>query len=251
VAAIGAVALSGCATRKAVSADIGRTEAKLDQRLAQLDQRLGQMETALKGQGERLARLEAATAEAATAASEAARRAEAAGAAAGEARGEAARAAQAAGEARTRAEAAGAAATGAASAAGAAQARAAAGVARATGTAAETMVDSATVRFAFDHWDLDDRAQSALADLLKRLEGQSAVVLTLEGHTDSIGTDGYNFELSRKRAEAVRRFIVDRGINLRRIEFIGFGETHPSTTNATPAGRAENRRVLIKLIAGE
>jgi outer membrane protein OmpA-like peptidoglycan-associated protein len=113
------------------------------------------------------------------------------------------------------------------------------------------VLETATVRFAFDRWELDERAQATLADVLKRVERQGALLLTLEGYTDATGSDGYNFELSRKRAEAVRRFVVDRGVNLRRIEFIGFGETHPAADNLTPAGRAQNRRVLIKLIATE
>jgi OOP family OmpA-OmpF porin len=241
IALAGAVAVTGCASRRAVTG----LEAKLEQRLAGLDERLGRLEGEVGGHGDRLGRLEARTRELVAGADEAGRRAEAAAAAAGEAAARADQARQAAAEAQARAERAGEAALARADAAGTRPGRAPGGA------FAETVVDTATVRFAFDRWDLDDRAQTALGEVLGRLDGRNGLVLILEGYTDAVGSDGYNFELSRKRAEAVRRFMVDRGVTLRRIEFIGFGETHPAKDNATPAGRAENRRVHIKLIATE
>jgi OmpA-OmpF porin, OOP family len=71
----------------------------------------------------------------------------------------------------------------------------------------------------------------------------TATVL-IEGHTDSKGNDNYNMKLSQRRADAVRKFIVDRhGIAADRLATKGFGETKPVASNATEEGRAKNRRV--------
>ena len=72
-------------------------------------------------------------------------------------------------------------------------------------------------------------------------------LIRVEGHTDSVGTDEYNMDLSFRRANSVRDLLVQRGINIRRIETVGFGETKPVATNATEAGRQLNRRVEIKV----
>jgi outer membrane protein OmpA-like peptidoglycan-associated protein len=247
-AVVAGLAVSGCATRGVVTGEVREAEARLDERLAQLDRRLGQLEAALREQGERLGRIEAAGADALARAAEAGRRAEGAAAAAAGAAARADQAASAAAEARRGAAQATETAGRALDRAGVVEAR----VARqAAARQADPGGDTVTVSFAFDRWTLDARAQAVLGDLLKRLVADPALLVTLEGYTDSVGTDGYNFELSRKRAEAVRRFIVDGGVGVRRIEHIGFGETHPAADNATAGGRARNRRVVIKLVPAE
>jgi outer membrane protein OmpA-like peptidoglycan-associated protein len=242
-------ALGGCATRRTAPAAAGSSpQAELEGRLARLEQRLGQVEAGLGSQGERLDRLERQAGEATARAEAAGRRADAAAAAAGDAAIRADRAVSAAAEA-------GAAAARAAQGAGQALGRVEAVEGRLARQAAarqgETAVETAVVQFAFDRWTLDARAQAVLADVVTRLQQDPTLLVTLEGFADSVGSDGYNFELSRKRAEAVRRFLVDRGVGLRRIEHIGFGETHPVADNATPAGRARNRRVVIKVAGAE
>jgi outer membrane protein OmpA-like peptidoglycan-associated protein len=247
ISAAGAL-LVGCAKRPPVTGEVQRADAKLEERLAELDRRLGQLEAELRGQGERLDRLGAAGGESAGRADEAGRQAAAAAAQAREAAQRADRAGSAAAEARAAAERAAEAAGKALDRIGAVEAR----LARQTATRqAETVLETVVVQYAFDRWDLDPRAQTALGDVLKRLQQDPTILVTLEGFTDSVGPDGYNFELSRKRAEAVRRFIVDRNVGLRRIEHIGFGETHPVADNAAADGRAKNRRVVIKLTAAE
>jgi len=67
--------------------------------------------------------------------------------------------------------------------------------------------------------------------------------LTIDGHTDSQGDDGKNLTLSQKRAEAVKKYLTDRGVEASRLTAQGFGETKPKDTNDTSAGRANNRRV--------
>lgn len=72
-------------------------------------------------------------------------------------------------------------------------------------------------------------------------------LIRVEGHTDSVGTDEYNMDLSYRRANSVRNLLVQRGVNIRRIQTVGFGESMPVATNATEAGRQLNRRVEIKI----
>jgi len=85
---------------------------------------------------------------------------------------------------------------------------------------------------------------SRIADILKQYPD---TVIRVEGHTDSVGPEEYNLELSYRRAEEVRDLLVARGVDPGRIEVVGFGETMPIATNDTEAGRQMNRRVEIKI----
>jgi len=73
-------------------------------------------------------------------------------------------------------------------------------------------------------------------------------LIRVEGHTDSKGSDEYNMDLSKRRANAVKTLLVMRGVADSRIEVIGFGKTMPVATNETEAGRQKNRRVEIKIV---
>jgi len=72
-------------------------------------------------------------------------------------------------------------------------------------------------------------------------------LIRVEGHTDSVGSETYNMDLSIRRATAVKNLLVQRGVAENRIEVIGFGKTMPVATNDTEAGRMKNRRVEIKI----
>ncbi len=72
-------------------------------------------------------------------------------------------------------------------------------------------------------------------------------LIMVEGHTDSVGSDAYNMDLSRRRANAVKNLLVQRGVASSRIEVVGYGKTMPVATNSTEAGRQMNRRVEIKI----
>jgi outer membrane protein OmpA-like peptidoglycan-associated protein len=89
-------------------------------------------------------------------------------------------------------------------------------------------------------------AQKKLDDVAKALndvdESQKVVI---EGHTDSNGDDAFNMTLSQQRADSVRTYLISRGVKAERITASGKGETQPLATNATPEGRANNRRVEI------
>jgi len=67
--------------------------------------------------------------------------------------------------------------------------------------------------------------------------------IVIEGHTDDRGKDDYNKELSQKRAEAVRTYLIDRGVEDTRLTAIGYGEERPIESNDTKEGQAKNRRV--------
>jgi outer membrane protein OmpA-like peptidoglycan-associated protein len=69
----------------------------------------------------------------------------------------------------------------------------------------------------------------------------------IEGHTDSLGDDAANQQLSERRANAVRDALLARGIDAARVEAVGYGETRPIADNATPVGRQKNRRIEIVL----
>ena len=72
-------------------------------------------------------------------------------------------------------------------------------------------------------------------------------LIRVEGHTDSVGTEEYNQDLSVRRASAVRDLLIQRGVSTSRIQTVGFGENMPVATNNTEAGRQMNRRVEIKI----
>lgn len=105
---------------------------------------------------------------------------------------------------------------------------------------------SGGVLFETAKWQLMPSAQTKLndvADALTKQDKDSSIVV--EGHTDSQGTAANNQELSQKRAESVRTYLVSRGIAADRITATGFGPTRSIADNASPEGRANNRRVEI------
>ena len=86
-----------------------------------------------------------------------------------------------------------------------------------------------------------------MANLLKAYPKTDA---ELEGHTDSIGTDEYNMALSRRRAESVKKYLVEKfSIDETRISTLGYGESKPAASNETDEGRQNNRRVVANIEA--
>jgi len=86
-----------------------------------------------------------------------------------------------------------------------------------------------------------------IAGLAKRYGG---VRIEVQGHTDDVGNDQFNLELSQARADAVIQWFFARGVAPDRLTAVGYGETAPMADNGTDAGRAENRRVEFRLLAG-
>lgn len=109
--------------------------------------------------------------------------------------------------------------------------------------------DTIAILFRFDRWELDDRGQTALLDVAKQLADNPNLVVELEGYTDSVGSAPYNVQLSQRRSEAVRRFLVEKGVEVHRIHSIGLGDIKPSADNTTAKGREQNRRVMVRFFA--
>jgi outer membrane protein OmpA-like peptidoglycan-associated protein len=86
----------------------------------------------------------------------------------------------------------------------------------------------------------------ALAKAVEFLKKNSDAKLNVDGHADSVGSSASNMALSQKRAEAVKAYLVKKGISASRLSTTGFGEDKPAADNATAAGRAKNRRVELK-----
>jgi outer membrane protein OmpA-like peptidoglycan-associated protein len=109
------------------------------------------------------------------------------------------------------------------------------------------LVETVAVRFGFDKADLGDGAPTALLDVVKQLQSNPSLVVDLEGYTDSTGDSAYNVLLSQRRVEAVRRFLVEKGVELHRLNSIGLGAARPVADNKTKAGRDQNRRVAVRV----
>jgi OOP family OmpA-OmpF porin len=106
---------------------------------------------------------------------------------------------------------------------------------------------SASALFDFNKAILKESGKAALHELDETIKARGAKVvdISIVGHTDSIGSEDYNMALSLRRAEAVKDYIVSEGIDPSIITVSGEGESNPVASNATPEGRAQNRRVDI------
>jgi OmpA-OmpF porin, OOP family len=87
----------------------------------------------------------------------------------------------------------------------------------------------------------------SLDDVVRIMKDEKDLKLSIEGHTDNVGTDEYNHTLSHNRAKSVKDYLVSKGVEESRITSVGFGETQPIADNKTAAGRAQNRRVVMKV----
>jgi OOP family OmpA-OmpF porin len=104
------------------------------------------------------------------------------------------------------------------------------------------------VFFDFDKWDLRAESHLELNRVVKLLTENPSIVIQISAHTDSRGSDEYNFKLSDNRARSVMEYILSKGISADRISSKGYGETIPVATNDTDDGRQLNRRVEFKII---
>jgi OOP family OmpA-OmpF porin len=102
--------------------------------------------------------------------------------------------------------------------------------------------------FDFDKSVLKPEGRAKLDDLVGKVKGINLEVIIAVGHTDSVGTDAYNQRLSVRRAEAVKAYLVSRGIEKNRVYTEGKGEKQPVASNRTAEGRAKNRRVEIEVV---
>ncbi|MES2185851.1 MAG: OmpA family protein [Pseudomonadota bacterium] len=102
--------------------------------------------------------------------------------------------------------------------------------------------------FDFDKSVLKPAGKQALDGVVSKVKGINLEVIIAVGHTDSVGTDAYNQKLSIRRSEAVKAYLVSKGIEKNRVYTEGKGEKQPVADNKTAAGRAKNRRVEIEVV---
>ena len=104
------------------------------------------------------------------------------------------------------------------------------------------------ITFGFDKADLQPQFYPVLDNLARTLNEYNQSIIEVAGHTDSVGSDTYNQELSMRRAYAVGNYLMARGLMRDRFIITGAGKTRPIATNETEAGRAKNRRVELTLV---
>lgn len=114
--------------------------------------------------------------------------------------------------------------------------------------AASKVTYAADAFFDFDKSVLKPEGKAKLDDLVGKIKGINLEVIIAVGHTDSVGTDAYNQKLSVRRAEAVKAYLVSKGIEKNRVYTEGKGEKQPVASNKTSEGRAKNRRVEIEVV---
>ena len=104
------------------------------------------------------------------------------------------------------------------------------------------------VHFDFDKSNIRSDARPILDEAIHILKDEPEIRVSVEGHTDSMGTEAYNQRLSERRARSVVDYLVAGGISRSRLDPVGFGESDPVASNATEEGRAQNRRVELKVL---
>lgn len=243
----------GCATKKFVREEVGKSETKLVQEVGKVESDLGQEKTRVTAVASEVKEVRVIATDATKRAGDASGRAEEAG-------GKATQAAAKADQAAAKAEDATGKSTQAIAKADEATGKAGQAIAKAdetdgrftrlwTGRNKKNLVETVVISFGFDKWELDDKAQTALLDVVRQIQGNPNLVIDLEGYTDSMGPTPYNVQLSDRRAEAVRRFLVEKGVDLHRVQSIGLGPSRPMADNKTKQGRDQNRRVAVKVFA--
>ncbi|HSZ24358.1 MAG TPA: OmpA family protein [Cytophagaceae bacterium] len=117
------------------------------------------------------------------------------------------------------------------------------------------LVKSYVRGFTLDHlyfdvnkWDIKPEAYATLNKLYLSFTKSPTLVVEIAGHTDNVGDEGDNLRLSQRRADAIRDYLVNKGVSKDRILSKGYGEKNPLASNDTEIGRAKNRRTEVKVI---
>ena len=109
--------------------------------------------------------------------------------------------------------------------------------------------NTATVNFKFNSYQLTPEATEALDQMAAQIKDRENFILEIQGFADAVGSDSYNNQLTQRRADAVRRYLAEEHkIPLFRMHILGFGEVRAVADNTTSSGRAQNRRVEIRLL---
>ena len=110
------------------------------------------------------------------------------------------------------------------------------------------MTYAADAFFDFDKAVLKPEGKAKLDDLVSKMAGINLEVIIAVGHTDSDGSDAYNQKLSVRRSEAIKAYLVGKGIEKNRVYTEGKGEKQPVASNKTREGKAKNRRTEIEVV---
>jgi OOP family OmpA-OmpF porin len=112
----------------------------------------------------------------------------------------------------------------------------------------EKVTFAADAFFDFDKSVLKPEGKAKLDDIVSKLGGIALEVIIAVGHTDSVGSEAYNDALSVRRSEAVKAYLVEKGVEKNRVYTEGKGKKQPVADNKTADGRAKNRRVEIEVV---
>ena len=112
----------------------------------------------------------------------------------------------------------------------------------------EKVTFAADAFFDFDKSVLKPEGKAKLDDLVSKMAGLNLEVIIAVGHTDSVGSDAYNQKLSVKRSEAVKAYLVGKGVEKNRVYTEGKGKKQPVADNKTKEGKSKNRRVEIEVV---
>jgi outer membrane protein OmpA-like peptidoglycan-associated protein len=110
-----------------------------------------------------------------------------------------------------------------------------------------TVVMPGNVTFATNSSTINPNAYASLDSVAGVLVKSPDTTITVSGYTDSVGKADANLQLSKKRAESVANYLVNKGVNSQRIQAVGFGAQYPIASNDNEQGRSQNRRVEIKI----
>ena len=102
--------------------------------------------------------------------------------------------------------------------------------------------------FATDSFELMEESNAELNSLLKLLKDNPQITIEISGFTDNVGKDEYNLTLSQKRADSVKLWLIEKGIDSGRLQSKGYGKQNPIADNSTEEGRKQNRRTEFKIL---
>jgi len=220
------IVATGCATKGWVREEMGKQEAQVGQRIGQVDERIGTEAKRVDAVDKRVDSVEARV-------SQEAQKTDGMGVRVGTLETSITSTSEAARGARERADAA---------------------MAKAEGVDSRLtklwnnrynakVVETVNVQFGFNRSELDDGAQTTLLGLIKEMQANPGLTVDLAGYTDMKGARDYNYNLSQRRVESVRRFLIEKGVQIGRIQAVGLGAL---SDPATP--EAQKRRVAAKLL---
>jgi outer membrane protein OmpA-like peptidoglycan-associated protein len=114
----------------------------------------------------------------------------------------------------------------------------------------QVVLSDDSMKFPLSSSQLSSEAQTRLMDFVQKLKADNKnVYLEIQGYTDNTGSAAENLRLGQERAEAVRRFMSQQGVALNRMATISYGDEQPVAPNTTRVGRAQNRRVVLVVLA--